>query len=202
MRRPGAAHRRKHGRRGFSQPPQAQQIRTGRCCPKDNAGFVVSVESIPHFTETTAMTLKQQLTEDMKTAMRGGDKHRLGVIRLMLAAIKQREVDERIELDDTQVLGVLEKMLKQRKDSVSQFDAAGRDDLSTIEREEMVVIETYLPAKLGDDEIDALITAAIADTGATSPRDMGKVVAAVKEKAAGRADMGVVSGRIKARLAG
>ncbi|RCS29281.1 GatB/YqeY domain-containing protein [Rhodanobacter denitrificans] len=148
------------------------------------------------------MTLKQQLTEDMKTAMRGGDKHRLGVIRLMLAAIKQREVDERIELDDVQVLSVLEKMLKQRKDSVSQFDAAGRDDLSAIERAEMVVIETYLPSKLSDAEIDALITVAIADTGASSPRDMGKVVAAVKEKAAGRADMSVVSGRIKGRLAG
>ena len=148
------------------------------------------------------MTLKQQLTEDMKNAMRAGDKHRLGVIRLMLAAIKQREVDERIELDDVQVLATLEKMLKQRKDSVSQFDAAGREDLSAIERAEMAVIETYLPAKLGDEEIDALITAAIAETGASSPRDMGKVVAAVKEKAAGRADMGVVSGRIKSRLAG
>jgi uncharacterized protein YqeY len=148
------------------------------------------------------MTLKQQLTEDMKNAMRAGDKHRLGVIRLMLAAIKQREVDERIELDDVQVLATLEKMLKQRKDSVSQFDAAGREDLSAIERAEMVVIETYLPAKLGDEEIDALIVAAIAETGASSPRDMGKVVAAVKEKAAGRADMGVVSGRIKSRLAG
>ncbi|RAN75186.1 glutamyl-tRNA amidotransferase [Bacillus sp. SRB_336] len=148
------------------------------------------------------MTLKQQLTEDMKNAMRAGDKHRLGVIRLMLAAIKQREVDERIELDDVQVLATLEKMLKQRKDSVSQFDAAGREDLSAIERAEMVVIETYLPAKLGDEEIDALIDAAIAETGASSPRDMGKVVAAVKEKAAGRADMGVVSGRIKSRLAG
>ena len=134
------------------------------------------------------MTLKQQLTEDMKTAMRGGD--------------KQREVDERIELDDVQVLSVLEKMLKQRKDSVSQYAAAHREDLADVERAEMVVIETYLPAKLGDDEIDALITAAIAETGASSPRDMGKVVAAVKEKAAGRADMGVVSGRIKARLAG
>ena len=148
------------------------------------------------------MTLKQQLIEDMKNAMRAGDKHRLGVIRLMLAAIKQREVDERIELDDVQVLATLEKMLKQRKDSVSQFDAAGREDLSAIERAEMVVIETYLPAKLGDEEIDALIDAAIAETGASSPRDMGKVVAAVKEKAAGRADMGVVSGRIKSRLAG
>ena len=148
------------------------------------------------------MTLKQQLTEDMKNAMRAGDKHRLGVIRLMLAAIKQREVDERIELDDVQVLATLEKMLKQRKDSVGQFDAAGREDLSAIERAEMVVIETYLPAKLGDEEIDALIDAAIAETGASSPRDMGKVVAAVKEKAAGRVDMGVVSGRIKSRLAG
>lgn len=148
------------------------------------------------------MTLKQQITEDMKTAMRGGDKHRLGVIRLMLAAIKQREVDERIELDDAQVLTVLEKMLKQRKDSVSQYAAAGREDLADVERAEMTVIEGYLPAKLGDEEIDALITAAIAATGASSPRDMGKVVAAVKEKAAGRADMGAVSGRIKARLAG
>ena len=148
------------------------------------------------------MTLKQQLTEDMKNAMRAGEKHKLGVIRLMLAAIKQREVDERIELDDVQVLATLEKMMKQRKDSVSQFDAAGRDDLSAIERAEMVVIETYLPAKLDEAEIDALITAAIAETGASSPRDMGKVVAAVKEKAAGRADMGVVSGRIKTRLAG
>ena len=148
------------------------------------------------------MTLKQQLTDDMKTAMRGGDKPRLAVIRLMLAAIKQREVDERIELDDTQVLAALEKMLKQRRDSVSQFDAAQREDLSAIERAEMVVIETYLPTKLSEAEIDALVAEAIAATGASSPRDMGKVVAAVKEKAAGRADMGVVSGRVKARLAG
>jgi len=148
------------------------------------------------------MTLKQQLTEDMKTAMRAGDKHRLGVIRLMLAAIKQREVDERIELDDVQVLITLEKMLKQRRDSVSQFDAAKREDLSAIERAEMVVIETYLPTKLNEAEIDALVDAAISETGASSARDMGKVVAAVKEKAAGRADMAVVSGKIKARLAG
>jgi len=148
------------------------------------------------------MTLKQQLTEDMKTAMRGGDKDRLGVIRLILAAVKQREVDERIELDDVQTLAVLEKMVKQRKDSITQYEAANRQDLADVERAEMRVIETYLPAKLGDEEIDALITAAIAETGASSPRDMGKVVAVVKEKAAGRADMGVVSGRIKARLAG
>lgn len=148
------------------------------------------------------MTLKQQLTEDMKTAMRGGDRHRLGVIRLMLAAIKQREVDERIELDDGQVLATLEKMLKQRRDSVSQFDAAGRDDLSAIERAEMLVIETYLPSKLSEAEIDILIDAAIGETAASSARDMGKVVAAVKARAAGRADMAVVSGKIKARLNG
>ena len=148
------------------------------------------------------MTLRQQLTEDMKTAMRAGDKHRLGVIRLMLAAVKQREVDERIELDDVQVLATLEKMLKQRRDSVSQFDAAGREDLSSIERAEMAVIETYLPTKLDDAEIDALVAAAIASTGASSPRDMGKVVAAVKEKAVGRADMAIVSAKVKARLAG
>jgi uncharacterized protein YqeY len=147
------------------------------------------------------MTLKQQLTDDMKTAMRGGDKHRLGVIRLMLAAIKQREVDERVEQTDAMVLATLEKMLKQRRDSVSQFDAANRDDLAAIERAEMVVIETYLPAKLSEAEIDTLIDAAIAETGASSPRDMGKVVAAVKGKADGRADMAVVSGKIKARLA-
>jgi uncharacterized protein YqeY len=137
----------------------------------------------------------------MKTAMRGGDKHRLGVIRLMLAAIKQREVDERVEQTDAMVLATLEKMLKQRRDSVSQFDAANRDDLAAIERAEMVVIEAYLPAKLSEAEIDALIDAAIAETGASSPRDMGKVVAAVKGKADGRADMAVVSGKIKARLA-
>ncbi|MDO1530019.1 GatB/YqeY domain-containing protein [Fulvimonas sp. R45] len=148
------------------------------------------------------MTLKQQLTDDMKAAMRGGDKHRLGVVRLVLAAIKQREVDERIELDDVQVLAVLEKMLKQRKDSVSQYEAAGRQDLADVERAEMTVIEAYLPAKLDDAELDALIAAAIAETGAASPRDMGRVVAAVKDKAAGRADMAVVSARIKARLAG
>ena len=148
------------------------------------------------------MTLKQQLTEDMKTAMRGGDKHRLGVIRLVLAAIKQREVDERIELDDPQTLAVLEKMLKQRRDSVSQYAAAGREDLADAERAEMTVIEAYLPAQLSEAELDALIAAAIASTGASSPRDMGKVMAAVKEKAAGRADMAQVSTRIKAKLAG
>ncbi len=148
------------------------------------------------------MSLKQQLTEDMKTAMRGGDKHRLGVIRLILAAVKQREVDERIELDDPQTLAVLEKMLKQRRDSITQYDAANRQDLADVERAEVTVIEAYLPAKLTEAEIDALVADAIAATGASSARDMGKVVAAVKEKAAGRADMAVVSARVKARLAG
>lgn len=148
------------------------------------------------------MTLKQQLTDDMKAAMRGSDKHRLGVIRLILAAVKQREVDERIELDDAQTLAVLEKMLKQRKDSVGQYVAGNREDLAEVERAEMAVIQAYLPAQLDDAELDALIAAAVAATGASSPRDMGKVVAAVKEKAAGRADMGKVSALIKAKLAG
>ena len=146
------------------------------------------------------MSTKQQLTEDMKAAMRGGDKHKLGVIRLMLAAVKQREVDERVELDEAQVLAVLEKMLKQRKDSISQYVAAGREDLAEVERAEITVIETYLPGKLSEAELDALIEAAIAETGASSARDMGKVVGVVKAKAAGRADMGVASARIKARL--
>jgi uncharacterized protein YqeY len=148
------------------------------------------------------VSLKQQLTDDMKAAMRGGDKARLLVIRLMLAAIKQREVDERVELDDGQVLATLEKMLKQRRDSISQYSAANREDLAEVERAEMTVIEAYLPAKLDESEIDALIDAAIRDTAASSARDMGKVVAQVKDQAAGRADMAQVSAKIKARLAG
>jgi len=147
------------------------------------------------------MTLKIQLTEDMKAMMRAGDKPRLGVIRLILADIKRREVDERIELDDTQILAVLEKMLKQRRDSVSQYDAANRKDLADVERYEMGIIDAYLPAKLDEAELDTLIVAAIAETGATTARDMGKVVALVKEKAAGRADMAAVSQKIKAKLA-
>lgn len=147
------------------------------------------------------MTLKQQLVEDMKTAMRGGDKPRLGVIRLILAAIKQHEVDERTEQTDAMVLATLEKMLKQRRDSIQQYSAAGRKDLADVERAEMQVIEAYLPPQLSDAEIDALIDAAIASTGASSPRDMGKVVGAVKAQTAGRADMAAVSARIKAHLA-
>ena len=146
--------------------------------------------------------LKQRVTGAMKAAMKGGDKPRLGVVRLILAALKQREVDERIVLDDTQVLHTLEKMLKQRRDSVSQYEAAQREDLAAQERYEIGVIETYLPAQLSDAELDALIAQCITDSGATSPRDMGKVMALLKERAAGRADMGALSQRVKARLAG
>ncbi|UPG94107.1 GatB/YqeY domain-containing protein [Luteibacter aegosomatissinici] len=146
------------------------------------------------------MSLKAKITEDMKAAMKGGEKDRLAVIRLVQAQIKQREVDERIELDDTQVLAVLEKMQKQRRDSIEQYDKAGRDDLASVERYEMTVIDAYLPTKLSDAELDALVDAAVAESGATSARDMGKVVALVKEKAAGRADMGAVAGKVKAKL--
>ena len=148
------------------------------------------------------MSLKTQLTDDMKAAMKAGDKTRLGVIRLINAAIKQREVDERIELDDPAVLAVLEKMVKQRRDSISQFDAAGRKDLSRIERDEMAIIEHYLPAKLGEAEIIDAVDAAIASTGAAGPADMGKLMAVLKPALAGRADMGDVSKLAKQRLAG
>ena len=148
------------------------------------------------------MSLKTQLTDDMKTAMKAGEKTRLGVIRLINAAIKQREVDERIELDDTAVLAVLEKMVKQRRDSISQFDAAGRDDLSAIERDEMAIIEHYLPAKLGEAEILDAIDQAIAATGAAGPADMGKLMGVLKPALAGKADMGEVSKLVKQRLAG
>jgi uncharacterized protein YqeY len=145
--------------------------------------------------------LKARLTEDMKTSLKGGNKARLAAIRLVLAAIKQREVDERITLDDAQVLHVLEKMLKQRRDSVAQYEAAQREDLAEQERYEIGVIEAYLPAQLSDAELDTLVQACIVDAGASSPRDMGKVMALLKERAAGRADMGALSQRVKARLA-
>ncbi|WP_368563397.1 GatB/YqeY domain-containing protein [Pseudoxanthomonas sp. UTMC 1351] len=148
------------------------------------------------------MSLKQQLTDDMKAAMKSGDKDSLGVIRLINAAIKQREVDERIELDDAAVLAAMEKMVKQRKDSVSQFEAACREDLAAIERAEIVVIERYLPAKLGEAEILAAIDAAIAETGATGPADMGKLMGVLKPRLAGQADMGQVSALVKKKFAG
>ncbi len=147
------------------------------------------------------MSLKLRLTDDMKAAMKSGDRPRLDVIRLVNAAIKQREVDERIQLDDPQVLAVLEKMLKQRRDSVSQYEAAARQDLADQEKFEIGVIESYMPAKLGEAELLALVDAAIAESGAAGPRDMGKVMALVKAKAAGRADMGKVSELIKGALA-
>ncbi|MBA3486119.1 MAG: GatB/YqeY domain-containing protein [Lysobacter sp.] len=146
--------------------------------------------------------LKQRLTDDMKTAMKSGDKQGLGVIRLMLSAIKQREVDERIELDDAQVLAALDKMVKQRRDSVSQFEAADRTDLADVEKAEIVVIERYLPAKLGEAEIVAAIDAAIAETGAAGLADIGKLMGALKPRLAGQADMGQVSALVKQRLAG
>lgn len=147
------------------------------------------------------MTLKERITEDMKTAMRAGEKARLGTIRLALAAIKQREVDERIVLDDTQVLAVLEKMIKQRKEAITQFQAGGRADLVAKETAEVTLLQAYLPARLSDAELDALIASAIASTGATSAKDMGKVMALVKSQSQGRADMGVVSSRVKEKLA-
>ncbi|HEY6545035.1 MAG TPA: GatB/YqeY domain-containing protein [Dokdonella sp.] len=148
------------------------------------------------------MALKTRLTDDMKAAMKSGEKDRLGVIRLVNAAIKQREVDERIELDDAQVLAVLEKMLKQRKDSVTQYEGAGREDLAAIERFEIGVIQGYLPAQLSSAEIEAIVTKAVADAGAASAKDMGKVVALVKPQVAGRADMGQVSLLVKHKLGG
>jgi uncharacterized protein YqeY len=148
------------------------------------------------------MSLKQRLTDDMKAAMKGGDKDSLGVIRLINAAIKQREVDERIELDDDAVLAVLDKMVKQRKDSVTQYEAAAREDLAAIERAEIVVIERYLPAKLDEAAILAAIDAAIAQTGASGPADMGKLMGVLKPQLAGQADMGQVSALVKQRLAG
>ena len=146
------------------------------------------------------MSLKERIQEDMKSAMRSGEKEKLANIRLILSAVKQREVDERIVLDDTQVLAVIEKMVKQRKESIVQFEAGGRADLVAKESAELALLQAYLPEQLGEAELDALVAAAIAATGAASIKDMGKVMAQVKAAAAGRADMGAVSARIKARL--
>jgi uncharacterized protein YqeY len=146
------------------------------------------------------MTLKERISEDMKTAMRSGEKDRLAVIRLLQAAIKQREVDERISLDDAQVTAVLEKMIKQRRESIAAFEKGNRADLVAKESAEIVVLQPYLPAQLSDAELDALIAEAIASSGAASIKDMGKVMSVVKTKAAGKADMGAVGARIKAKL--
>ena len=146
------------------------------------------------------MSLRDKITEDMKTAMRSGDKERLGHIRMLQAAIKQREVDERITLDDAQVTSVVEKMVKQRREAIAQFESGGRADLVAKENAEIATLQAYLPAQLTEAEIDALIAEAIAQTGAASVKDMGKVMGIVKGQAAGKADMGAVGARIKARL--
>jgi len=146
------------------------------------------------------MNLKQQITEDMKTAMRAGDSKRRDAIRLLLAAIKQREVDERIELDDAAVVAVIEKMLKQRRDSISQYEAAQRQDLADAEKYEVGVLQAYMPQALSEAEVESAVAEAIAATGAKGQQDMGKVMAVLKPKLAGRADMGKVSALIKARL--
>jgi hypothetical protein len=147
------------------------------------------------------MSLKAVITEDMKSAMRAKETARLGAIRLLLAAIKQIEVDERIELDDAQIIAIIDKMLKQRRDSISQYEAAGRQELADIEHFEMGVLQTYMPEAASDAEVDSVIAAAVAQTGAVGIKDMGKVMAAVKPVLAGRADMAQVSTRIKAQLA-
>jgi uncharacterized protein len=146
------------------------------------------------------MSLKERILEDVKSAMRSGEKERLATIRLITAAIKQREVDERITLDDVQVLSVIEKMVKQRKESIVQFEAGGRADLVAKEEAELAILSAYQPTQMSEAEVDGLIAAAIAATGAASMKDMGKVVAHVKTAAAGRADMGAVSARVKAKL--
>ena len=146
------------------------------------------------------MSLKQQISEDMKTAMRAKDAARLGAIRLLLAALKQREVDERIELSDADVVAIIDKMLKQRRDSITQYEAAGRQELADVEKFEMGVLQTYMPQQFSEAEVEAAIAEAIAAIGATGPQDMGKVMGVLKPKLAGRADMGKVSGLIKGKL--
>ena len=148
------------------------------------------------------MALRDQITSDMKEAMKAGDKPRLSVIRLILAAVKQREVDERITLDDAQVLAVLDKMLKQRRESVDQFEKGARQDLADAEKAEIKVIQGYLPAQLSEAELDKLIAEVVAQAGAASVKDMGKVMGILKPKVQGKADMGAVSARIKAKLGG
>jgi len=146
------------------------------------------------------MSLKDQITEDMKNAMRAKDTARLGTIRLLLAAMKQKEVDERIELDDGAVIAIIEKLIKQRKDSISQFQAAKRDDLVAIENAELIILQAYMPEQMSEAEVAAVVAKAVAEVGATGPQDMGKVMGLVKSQLAGKADMGVVSAQVKAAL--
>ena len=146
------------------------------------------------------MSLKDQITDDMKAAMRAKEAGKLGTIRLLTAAMKQKEVDERVELDDGMILAIIEKMIKQRKDSIQQFEAGGRQDLADIEKAELAVLSTYMPAALSDEEVQAAVAAAVTETGAAGPQDMRKVIDVLKTKLAGRADMGKVSGLVKAAL--
>ncbi len=146
------------------------------------------------------MSLKEQITEDMKNAMRAKDTGRLGTIRLLLAAMKQKEVDERVELDDAAVIAIVEKLIKQRKDSISQFQAAYREDLVAIENAELVVLQAYMPAQMSEAEVAAVVAKVVAEVGASGPQDMGKVMGVVKPQLAGKADMGVVSAQVKAAL--
>jgi len=146
------------------------------------------------------MSMKQRITEDMKTAMKAREAERLGAIRLILAAVKQKEVDERIELEDAAILAILDKMVKQRRDSISQFEVAGREDLAAIEKAELAIIQTYMPQALTEAEIAEMVKAAVAKVGAGGPQDMAKVMAKLKPEMAGRADMGKVSGLVKAAL--
>lgn len=146
------------------------------------------------------MSLKEQITDDMKAAMRAKEAGKLGTIRLLTAAMKQKEVDERVELDDGMILAIIEKMIKQRKDSIQQFEAGGRQDLADIEKAELAVLSTYMPAALSDEEVQAAVVVAVAETGAAGPQDMRKVIDVLKVKLAGRADMGKVSGLVKAAL--
>ena len=146
------------------------------------------------------MSLKEKISEDMKAAMRAKEAGKLATIRLLTAAMKQKEVDERVDLDDAMILGIIEKMIKQRKDSITQFEAGGRQDLADQEKSEMVILSAYMPAQLSDAEVQAEVTAAVADVGATGPQDMRKVIDILKAKLAGRADMGKVSGLVKAAL--
>lgn len=146
------------------------------------------------------MSLKEQITDDMKAAMRAKETVKLGTIRLLTAAMKQKEVDERVELDDGMILAIIEKMLKQRKDSITQFEAGGRQDLADIEKAELAVLSVYMPTAMSDEEVQAAVVAAVAETGAAGPQDMRKVIDVLKAKLAGRADMGKVSGLVKAAL--
>ena len=146
------------------------------------------------------MTLKAQITEDMKTAMRAKDSARLGTIRLLQAAMKQKEVDERVELDDAAVIAIVDKLIKQRKDSITAYEAASRQDLADVEKAEIEVLKVYLPERMGEAEITAAVQAIVAEVGASGPGDMGKVMGAVKSKLAGKADMGLVSAAVKAAL--